>query len=102
MSHDQRQGGTETVVFQLFVAGGEQHSRRAESNLRAVCEAHLPGRHRIEIVNVLECSDVALARQVFLTPALVKVSPPPQTTVYGNLHDRDKVLEALGLSSEEP
>ncbi len=52
-------------------------------------------------MNVFECSDVAMARQVFLRPGLVKVSPPPQTAVYGNLHDRNKVLEALGVSSGE-
>lgn len=91
----------ETVVLQLFVAGDELHSLRAENNIRSVCETHMAGCHTIEVVNVFERPYAALERQIFLTPALVKVSPPPQSTIYGNLQDREKVLQALGLRSEE-
>lgn len=102
MNHSsQHPGEPETVVLELFVAGGEAHSRRAETNLRAVCESHLRGSHRIEIVDVLERPDAALTRQIFLTPAVFKVSPPPQSVVYGSLDNRDKLLEGLGFTSEK-
>ncbi len=88
-------------MLQLFVAGGELHSLRADNNIRSVCETHLAGRHTIEVVNVFECPHAALDKKIFLTPALVKVSPPPQSTIYGNLQDREKVLQALELRSEQ-
>lgn len=91
---------TETVVFQLFVAGNERHSRAAEQNLRSLCEAQFPGRHTIEIVNVFEHSGAALEKRIFMTPALVKISPGPQSTIYGTLGEEDKVLASLGLKGE--
>ena len=89
-----------TVVFQLFVAGNEKHSIAAEQNLRSMCEAHFPGRHTIEVLNVFEHSGVALEKRIFMTPALIKVSPGPQSTIYGTLGEEDKVLTSLGLKGE--
>jgi circadian clock protein KaiB len=87
----------ETVVFQLFVAGDESHSRSAMDNLKAICEVYLPGCHEIEVVDVLECSDIALEKKIFVTPALLKLSPAPGATIYGTLSEKQKVVEALGL-----
>lgn len=91
---------SETVVFRLFTAGNENHSRTAEKNLRSICEAHFPGRHIIEVVNVFEHSGEALKRRIFVTPAVVKVSPGPQTTVYGTLSEEDRVLALFGFEGE--
>ncbi|MFP4038067.1 MAG: circadian clock KaiB family protein [Desulfobacteraceae bacterium] len=91
---------SETVVFHLFVAGDEKHSRTAEQNLRSMCEAHFAGRYMIEIMNVFEHSGEALKRRIFMTPALVKVSPGPRSTVYGTLGEEDKVIASLGLKGE--
>ena len=90
----------ETVVFQLFVAGDEAHSRTARDNLEAICEVYLPGCHEIEVVDVLECSDLALEKSIFVTPALLKPSPAPLSTIYGNMSKKEKVVQALGLSGE--
>lgn len=88
----------ETVVFQLFVAGDEAHSRTAMDNLEAICEVYLTGRHEIEVVDVLERAHVALESKIFVTPALIKLSPGTQCTIYGNLSEKEKVIQALGLS----
>jgi len=96
-NHSQR----ETVVFQLFVAGEETHSRTALENLRALCDAYLPGCHEIEVLDVLERTNVALEHKIFVTPALIKLSPAPQCTIYGNLSEKEKVIQALGLSGAE-
>ena len=93
-SHSQR----ETVVFKLFVAGGETHSRTALENLRVICDAYLPGCHEIEVVDVLEYANMALECKIFVTPALIKLSPGIQCTIYGNLSEKEKVIQALGLS----
>jgi circadian clock protein KaiB len=85
----------ETIVFQLFVAGEESHSKMAVNNLREICDSYLKDRCRIEIVDVYESFDIALENNIFLTPALIRVSPGPRITVFGNLSDTSEVLKAL-------
>ena len=82
--------------FRLFVAGDEANSRLAERNLRALCGEHLPNRHRIEVVNVLEDSEAALAAHVMVVPAVVVTAPRP-VTLFGTLADKNAVLAALAL-----
>jgi circadian clock protein KaiB len=91
----------EKFVFRLFVAGDEPHSELARANLTKICESHIHQRYEIQIVDVLESFDVALENSIFLTPALVKVSPRPRITVFGNLSDTEALLKALRLIGEE-
>ena len=45
---------TEIIQLILYVAGQTPKSMAAFANLKKVCEEHLPGRHRIEVVDLLE------------------------------------------------
>lgn len=85
----------EGFVFQLFVAGDEPHSKTAKENLRKICESHLEGRCKIQIVDVFASFEIALENGILLTPALVKMSPLPRASIFGNLSDTKEVLEAL-------
>lgn len=90
--------GTEddVYVFRLFVAGEEPHSRMARVNLQNICNAHI--RHcKIEIVDVLKSYQTALDNRIFLTPALMMVSPGPSVTIFGNLNDTEEVMKVLRL-----
>jgi len=91
------QGKGEGFVFQLFVAGDEPHSETAKDNLREICESHFEGRCKIQIVDVFASFEIALENGIILTPALVKVSPRPRTSIFGNLSDTKAVLKALGF-----
>jgi circadian clock protein KaiB len=83
--------------FRLYVAGDGPNSTQAIANLHALCQEHLPGRHEIEVVDVLREQPRALADGVMLTPLLVKLSPAPIRKIVGTLSQRDPVLHALGL-----
>jgi circadian clock protein KaiB len=83
--------------LRLFVAGDEPNSRLAAHNLHALCAEHLPGRHRIEVIDVLEDFDAALAARIMVAPAVMMVAPRA-VTLYGTLADKAKVEEALGLN----
>ncbi len=85
--------------FRLYVAGNGPYSVQAAANLRAVCSECLPGRHEIEVVDVLKQKRRALDDGVMLTPLLVKLSPGPVRKVVGSLSHRDSVLEALGIAA---
>ncbi|MEJ2587779.1 MAG: circadian clock KaiB family protein [Deltaproteobacteria bacterium] len=82
-------------LFQLFVAGREPHSKMAEANLRALCESFMPAACDIEIVDVLKSHEEALKNHIFLTPALIRISPKPSVTIYGDLSDTEKVMDIL-------
>lgn len=85
--------------FQLYVADHASNSMQAVSNLRAICKTHLPNKHHIEIVNVFEEPERALAEMVFMTPTLVVLEPSPVRRLIGNLSETSVVLRTLGLES---
>jgi circadian clock protein KaiB len=83
--------------FRLYVAGDAQNSVQALANLKALCLAHLPDRHEIEIVDVLREPRRALDDSIFMTPTLIKLGPAPCRKIIGSLSKTEPVLEALGL-----
>lgn len=85
--------------FRLFTAADTQNSAQAIANLKTLCEAHLPGRHEIEIVDVFREPERALAEGIFMTPTLVRFAPSPAVRIVGTLSDRQPVLQALGLEA---
>ncbi|MFW5867278.1 MAG: circadian clock KaiB family protein [Armatimonadota bacterium] len=81
----------------LFVAGDEPNSRRARENLERICAEHIADECRIEETDVFSEFQTALEMGVYVTPALIVSRPEQTVTVFGNLSDTRKVLEALGL-----
>lgn len=93
--------GDETYVFRLFVAGHESNSTQARRNLARLCEEHLKGRYKIEIVDVLSDAATALKYHVLVTPTLIVIEPRLEVTLIGNLSETKTVLAALRLIDAE-
>jgi circadian clock protein KaiB len=93
--------GRETYVFRLFVAGNESNSSQARRNLARICEEHIKGHHKIDVVDVLKDAAAAHKNNVVVTPTLILIKPLPKVTVLGNLNDAKQVLAALGLTGDE-
>jgi circadian clock protein KaiB len=90
--------GGETYAFRLFVAGTEPNSTTARHNLTRLCEQYLPGRHRIDIVDVFESAALALKHHVLVTPTLIVLKPRLGVTLLGNLSETRQVLATLRLN----
>jgi circadian clock protein KaiB len=88
---------TTVVVMRLYIAGTAPNSVKAIANLEAICRRYLKDCYNLEIVDVCEHPQRALADGVLVTPSLAKVSPAPVSNVIGNLSDTGSVLAALGL-----
>jgi circadian clock protein KaiB len=86
-----------TFRFRLYVAGEAPNSARAIANLRTLCQAHLPGRHTIEVVDVYGEPRRAMADSILMTPTLLCLEPSPTRRIIGTLSQTQTVLEALGL-----
>lgn len=91
---------TTVVTLRLYIVGGAPNSKLAIANLEAICREHLKDAHRLEIVDVLEHPERAMAEGVLVTPSLAKLAPLPAANVVGNLSDESKVLLALGLTGK--
>ncbi|MGV3663872.1 MAG: circadian clock KaiB family protein [Prosthecobacter sp.] len=88
-------------VFRLYVAGDAPNSALAAENLRALCQAHLPHAHVIDVVDVTQDPRRAQGDAVLVTPTLIRLSPGPECRIVGNLSDSQAVRQALGLGLVE-
>ena len=83
--------------LRLYVAGQSPRSMAALDNLHRLCETHLDGRCRVEVVDLLERPDRARRDQIIAIPTLVRVSPLPMRRLVGDLSDSARVLTGLEL-----
>ncbi len=93
----ERQGGKDKVIFKQYITGKSPNSVRAVLNLRAICKKHFPGTYTIQTIDVIEKPLIALKDEVYVSPTLIKLSPPPLRIIIGDLSDESKVLQALDL-----
>ncbi|MGB8651484.1 MAG: circadian clock KaiB family protein [Mycobacteriales bacterium] len=86
--------------LRLYVAGQSPKSLRAIDNLRKVCEEHLAGRYRVELIDLVENPKLARGDEIIAVPTLVRKLPEPIRKIIGDLSDTDKVLVGLQLRPE--
>jgi circadian clock protein KaiB len=90
-----RHGKQPTLCLRLYVAGHAPNSVRAIANCRAICDEHFAAGHQLEIVDLLEHPNRAVADGIIVTPTLLKLLPLPVQRVIGSLSDTNQVLQAL-------
>lgn len=86
--------------LRLYVAGQTPRSLSAFSNLKRLCETHLRGRYRIEVVDLLRSPHLAEGDQIVALPTLVRHLPPPMRRIIGDLSDADRVLVGMEMIPE--
>jgi circadian clock protein KaiB len=90
----------ETWDLRLYVADQSPNSVRAVENLRRLCEEHVPGRYRIEVVDVRENPRLAADDQILAVPTVVRRLPEPIRKFVGDLSDTERLL--VGLQVRAP
>ena len=83
--------------LRLYVAGQTPRSIEAFANLKRICEEHLHGRYRIEVVDLLVNPTLARGDQILAVPTLVRQLPPPVKKLIGDLSNVDRVLVGLNI-----
>ena len=81
--------------LRLYVAGQSPRSVRALENLRKVCDEHLAGRYRVEVIDLLVNPALARGDEIVAVPTLVRKLPEPIRKIIGDLSDTDRVLVGL-------
>jgi circadian clock protein KaiB len=90
-------GADEAWVLCLYVTDRSPKCLQAIANLRRVCEEHLAGHYRIEVVDLLENPRLAADDQILAVPTVVRKLPHPIRMIVGDLSDTDRVLVGLQL-----
>jgi len=93
--------GEKVYLLRLYVAGQTRKSLAAFANLKKICEEHLQGRYKIEIIDLLEKPQLAKGDQILAIPTLVRQLPPPLKKLIGDLSDTEKVLVGLDIRPAE-
>ena len=83
--------------LRLYVTGPTPNCLRAFSNLKKICETHLEGQYRIEVIDLLRKPQLARGDQIFAIPTLVRKLPVPVRKIIGNLSNTERVLVGLDL-----
>jgi circadian clock protein KaiB len=94
--------GRDFFDLRLYVAGQSARSLAALANLNRICEEHLEGRYRIEVIDLLERPQLARGDQILALPTLVRKLPEPIRKLVGDLSDTDRTLVGLDLRPRPP
>ncbi len=83
--------------LRLYVAGQTVKSLNAFANLSKICETHLAGKYRIEVIDLLKNPQLAAGDQILAIPTLVRKLPTPIKKVIGDLSNTLRVLVGLDV-----
>ncbi len=83
--------------LRLYVAGHTARSVAALTNLKRICETHLEGLYRIEVIDLLKQPQLAAGDQILAVPTLVRKFPPPIKKIIGDLSNEERVLVGLDV-----
>jgi circadian clock protein KaiB len=86
-----------TWELRLYVAGQTPRAIRAFTNLKKICEEHLAGEYRIQVVDLLKEPRLAQGDQIVAVPTLVRKLPEPVRKIIGDLSNTERVLVGLDL-----
>ena len=84
-------------TLKLYVTGRTTQSLCALQALERICKDRLPGRHVIDLVDLLERPDLASHASVIVTPTVVREHPLPERRVVGDFSSEQDVVLGLQL-----
>ena len=83
--------------LKLYVAGQTPKSVAALANLKKLCDEHLAGRYRVEVIDLVKNPQLARGDQILAIPTLVRRLPEPMRKIIGDLSNQDRVLVGLDV-----
>jgi|SRR6185312_8606077 circadian clock protein KaiB len=92
-----KNGNAVVVELRLYVAGQTPKSLAALSNLKKICDAHLTGRYKVHVIDLVKTPQLAQGDQILAIPTLVRKLPVPIRKIIGDLSDLERVLVGLNL-----
>ena len=88
-------------VLRLYVAGQTPKSLSAFAKIKKICDEHLEGRYKLQVIDLLENPKLAGGDQILALPTLVRELPSPMRKIIGDLSNTERVLIGLDLLPRE-
>ncbi|MBE9032822.1 circadian clock KaiB family protein [filamentous cyanobacterium LEGE 11480] len=88
---------TQGYVLRLFVAGYNQKTENTLKNLHEILEESLNQPYTLTVIDITKDPEEAETHQITATPTLLRMHPPPEKRLVGNLDTESHLLRLLGL-----
>lgn len=88
-------------VLRLYTAGSNPRSLRAVETVRQLCSRELKGRAELQVIDLYQQPELAVADRVVAAPCLVRLVPTPRQFFIGDITDRDRLRSWLGIRAVE-
>jgi len=88
---------SDAFVLRLYVAGQTPKSMAAIANVKKICEEHLQGRYKLEVVDLYQQPQLAEGEQIIAVPTLIKQLPLPLRRIIGDMSKTEHLLVGLDL-----
>jgi len=88
--------------MRLYVTGATPKSTAAITNLRKLCDDHLPGQYELEVIDVYQRPEMAREGQIIAAPTLVRSFPLPLRRFIGDMSNTQNLLAGLEIRSMPP
>jgi circadian clock protein KaiB len=98
MTSQADEAGNQIWELRLYVAGQTPKCLTALSNLKRICEEHMPGQYQLEVIDLLENPRLAREHQILAIPTLVRKLPQPVRKIIGDLSNKERVLVGLDVN----
>ncbi len=84
-------------VLRLYISDKDLRSTRTVKNIQAICQEHLQGRYKLEIIDIYKRPSLLKSDNILAVPTLLRKSPGPLRRIIGDLSNTEKVLQSLNL-----
>jgi circadian clock protein KaiB len=91
-SRDDRQ-----YLLTLYITGATPKSLRAIRSVKEICEKHLHGHYKLEVVDIYQQPEKAKSQDIVAAPTLIKQLPQPLRKLIGDMANTDRILMGLDL-----
>jgi circadian clock protein KaiB len=72
----------------------------AIANMKKLCEANLPGRYVLDVIDLYQQPQLAQGEQIIAVPTLIRKLPSPLRRIIGDMSNTERVLVGLDIRSE--
>lgn len=87
--------GGKPYLFRFYTAGETDYSRQTVRDIITVLNVKIPGKYKLEIINVLFQARTARADGIISTPSLARIRPAPIKRYFGRLYSVVAINEVL-------
>ena len=101
LTHESSNSSLETerkYLLKLYVTATTPRSILAVSNIRRLCEEHMPGRFELEVIDISKHPEIAKKEQLIGAPTLIKLLPLPIRRFIGDMSNKEKLIVGLNLT----